>query len=379
MGIIKINKKVMALLAVMLMSIGLLNGCGQSNVIKDKNGIYTNKEYADKDMVNIDGSKNKYDEEKSLMLKGMGAGVDLTDHINGLIEKGAFGYEENEEYYCKFIFYAEAMKDLIGTGKESTTTEEEEEMNKKVDQLTFNFAEVIRIPKDNKILMEDMKKNYSEIETLATLNGDTYYFAYNTDYSKLTLSDNDKADVKKLIDEIEALKKGICIYPPVENADADEKSDEKSNENTNSNINAFNAKTLDGKDITEDSFKNYDITMINIWSTQCGPCKEEMKDLAKLYDSLPKNINMITICTDAKDQPDLAQKIIDSANGKFKVVIPDDKLKESLLDSIDALPTTVFVDKDGNFVGKPIVGVPGKDAEAAYMNEINKRLESIGK
>lgn len=163
--------------------------------------------------------------------------------------------------------------------------------------------------------------------------------------------------------------------------DINKESADKDWDNTIGNINKFNAKTLDGKDITEDSFKDYDITMINIWATYCGPCKDEMKELAKLYESLPKNVNMTTICTDAEDESKLAKEIIDSANGKFKVIIPDDKLKESLLNKVGAVPTTIFVDKAGNLIGDPIVGAPGKKGEvaAAYMNEINKRLESIGK
>ncbi|MCB2354539.1 hypothetical protein [Clostridium estertheticum] len=58
------KKKIIMLLTVgaMMMST-VLSGCGQKNVIKDKNGININKKYSDEVMVNIDGSKHKYDEK----------------------------------------------------------------------------------------------------------------------------------------------------------------------------------------------------------------------------------------------------------------------------------------------------------------------------
>jgi thiol-disulfide isomerase/thioredoxin len=138
-------------------------------------------------------------------------------------------------------------------------------------------------------------------------------------------------------------------------------------------IGEFNTKTLDGSTITEESLKDYDLTMINIWATYCGPCKEEMKDLAKLYESLPENVNLTSICMDAADEADLAQKIVDSNGVKFKVIIPDDKLNESFLNYV--VPTTFFVDKAGNMVGEPVMGARSMEE---YMNEIQKRLELGG-
>jgi hypothetical protein len=100
-----------------------------------------------------------------------------------------------------------------------------------------------------------------------------------------------------------------------------------------------------------------------------------MKDLAELHKSLPKNVNMTSICTDAADESELAQKIIDSNNGKFKVIIPDKKLTESLLKYVPCVPTTFFVDKVGNVIGDPVVGALSKEG---YMKEIKNRLELEG-
>ena len=44
----------------------------------------------------------------------------------------------------------------------------------------------------------------------------------------------------------------------------------------------FDAKTLDGEEVTEEIFANADLTMVNIWGTFCGPCIEEMPYLGEI-------------------------------------------------------------------------------------------------
>ena len=52
---------------------------------------------------------------------------------------------------------------------------------------------------------------------------------------------------------------------------------------SNLNISGFKTKNLYGKKINSDIFKNNKITMVNIFTTWCNPCIEEMPDIAKLY------------------------------------------------------------------------------------------------
>ena len=42
---------------------------------------------------------------------------------------------------------------------------------------------------------------------------------------------------------------------------------------------SFTAQTLDGTEVTQDIFKETDLTMVNIWGTFCGPCIREMPEL----------------------------------------------------------------------------------------------------
>ena len=51
---------------------------------------------------------------------------------------------------------------------------------------------------------------------------------------------------------------------------------------------AFEAKDMEGNEVTSGVFAESKLTMINVWATYCNPCLNEMPDLGELsgeYDS----------------------------------------------------------------------------------------------
>ena len=46
----------------------------------------------------------------------------------------------------------------------------------------------------------------------------------------------------------------------------------------------FTAQDLEGNDVDDSIFDDYDVTMINVWGTFCGPCIQEMPDLGEISD-----------------------------------------------------------------------------------------------
>ena len=61
-------------------------------------------------------------------------------------------------------------------------------------------------------------------------------------------------------------------------------------------MSSFKTVDLEGNEVTQDIFKDYDMTMINVWTTWCPYCIEEMPELETVYQKLPENVNFITIC-----------------------------------------------------------------------------------
>ena len=144
----------------------------------------------------------------------------------------------------------------------------------------------------------------------------------------------------------------------------------------------FSAKTMSGKTFTQDNFKDYDMTIINVWSTTCMYCLEEMEGLEILYEKLPDNVNFITICTDAGFDMDLAQTILTKKGATFETLIGNKDLNNGLLQNLIGTPTTVFVDSAGKLVGKAMVGAPcTEDIDRAadnYLEAANDHLKELG-
>lgn len=170
-----------------------------------------------------------------------------------------------------------------------------------------------------------------------------------------------------------------------ETAQTEQKSEEATTDTSaekteTANMNQFSTQTLDGKEFTQTDFSNYDLTMVNLWTTWCPYCINEMPELQKVYESLPANVNMISICCDADEEADLAKQILTENGCKFQTLISNDSLESSLLLYIEGFPTTVFVDKEGNVVGEMQVGAPAQEETKiadAYLKLIQDRLNQL--
>jgi len=135
----------------------------------------------------------------------------------------------------------------------------------------------------------------------------------------------------------------------------------------------FEAEDYNGNKVTSDIFKDYDVTMINFFTTWCGYCIDEMPELNKLYEQLPKNANLIAICADAYDSPDDLKDIMDYFDLKFTVLKMTVEQAYQVYKTL-GFPTSIFVDKNGYFL-KVLTGAP-KNPLKDYGNAINSLLGS---
>jgi len=164
----------------------------------------------------------------------------------------------------------------------------------------------------------------------------------------------------------------VIILTPEEEA---QQNAEQIKQYANVDLSGFDTRTITGEQITSDYFKDYDITMINLWTTSCSPCIAEMPDIADLYRNKPEKSNIISICVgteDNKKDVEFAIEVMEDAKADFLTLIPDAKLKEALTDNVRIFPTTIFVDSNGKVVGEPHFG--GRTAED-YRKAIDDRIE----
>ncbi len=134
----------------------------------------------------------------------------------------------------------------------------------------------------------------------------------------------------------------------------------------------FLSESMDGLEISDMIFSNYDLTMVNIWATWCGPCVSEMPDLQTLYTMLPENVNLITMVQDGDSQRDLAEQILNTSGATFLTILPSESINVNVMSKVEAFPTNVFVDSLGN-VAAVVTGAPA-DPVSTYLDYIDQVL-----
>ena len=141
----------------------------------------------------------------------------------------------------------------------------------------------------------------------------------------------------------------------------------------------FRTVDLDGNVVTETIFESYDLTMVNIWATWCGYCVYEMPELARLQNMLPENVNLISICDDAADEPELAASILNASGCSCQTLAASEEMYDQLLGGVYAFPTPYFLDSEGMPVGEPIIGVISLDGDAAelYAGVVQEVLDML--
>ena len=131
----------------------------------------------------------------------------------------------------------------------------------------------------------------------------------------------------------------------------------------------FKSVTLDNREIDQEIFSDYDITIVHVWGTFCTPCIAEMGDYAELYKGLPDNVNLIAVVCDVYDGMDSnvqdAEKILKNAGADFINIRVSEDLYDTI-SSVQYVPSSFFVDKEGHIVGSMLDG--------AGINETKRRL-----
>ncbi len=147
----------------------------------------------------------------------------------------------------------------------------------------------------------------------------------------------------------------------------------------------FKAEDVNGNAVDESIFADYDLTMVNIWGTFCGPCIREMPELGEInreYEG--KGFQIVGIVTDvlnqdlsvSKEQLETAQEIIEKTGADYLHLIPSEDLLYAGVASVRTIPFTFFVDKDGNLTGDVYSGSKTKDK---WEKIIRETLEEVRK
>ncbi|MDA3831816.1 MAG: TlpA disulfide reductase family protein [Spirochaetales bacterium] len=125
---------------------------------------------------------------------------------------------------------------------------------------------------------------------------------------------------------------------------------------------SFTGTTLEGKDIGPRQLQKAKISLINVWTTTCPYCIEEMPDLEEVsHIAAGRDVQVIGIIGDGKYKPKDAQSLIERTGVTYLNIVPSGPFEKTIMSIAYAVPTTVLVDKNGRMIGEPIMGKRDKD------------------
>lgn len=138
---------------------------------------------------------------------------------------------------------------------------------------------------------------------------------------------------------------------------------------------SFSTQDLDGNPVTQELFTGKKLTIVNVWGTFCTPCISEMPELGQWSHELPEGVQLVGLLCDVYSPEDTeqvqeARRIVEETGADFPHLIGDSSL-DSLLMCINAVPTTLFVDGEGNFVGEPVIGADVSAYKAFVESYLN--------
>ena len=201
---------------------------------------------------------------------------------------------------------------------------------------------------------------------------------------KYYLSTNKDAD-ESLKKEVEKIDVTLTEMTPFQKLSAFDQPQETSNAGDSTNVGKFETKGVDGKDYTEKVFSDYDLTLVNVFTTWCSPCVNEIPELEKLYEEMKeKGVGVVgvvldTVGDDAKQNEDTVKKagvLQEKTKASYPFLVPDSTMMNGRLNGISAFPETFFVDKEGNIVGETYSGSHSLDE---WKEIVEKELENVSK
>jgi len=87
------------------------------------------------------------------------------------------------------------------------------------------------------------------------------------------------------------------------------------------------------------------VVMVNFWATWCGPCRQEMPQLNRLYEKY-KSSGFVLLGVNVDDDVAKAAEVAGKLGVTFPVLLDTEKTVSKLYD-LSTMPSTVIIDREG--------------------------------
>ena len=163
-------------------------------------------------------------------------------------------------------------------------------------------------------------------------------------------------------------------------------------------LSSFSATDLEGNEVDQGMLADYDLTMVNVWATFCGPCISEMPDLGQLAQEYQDKgvqivgkaltveqwawqiVGLVSDVLNAdgtinEEQVQTARDIVAETGAAYTHLLPSEDLF-GVLGQISYVPTTFFVDSTGAQVGSAVISAQNKDKWVETIDAMLAEVQS---
>ena len=129
----------------------------------------------------------------------------------------------------------------------------------------------------------------------------------------------------------------------------------------------FTLRDINGQSVNLAAYKGK-VIVLSFWATWCGPCKEEMPHLQKMYDAKKDDgFVLLSISSDDARTASRVKPYIKSKGYNFQVLLDRDSSVTGIYNPQKTLPWTVVIDREFN-VAKIHSGYnPGDEVELEHI------------
>lgn len=128
----------------------------------------------------------------------------------------------------------------------------------------------------------------------------------------------------------------------------------------------FSLLDIQGNTLTLDSFKGK-VIFLNFWATWCPPCKEEIPGFVEIYEKYKdQGMVIIGVSLDRTGENDV-RKFVEENNITYPVAMATNELVNSYRPG-RFIPTTIFIDPEGNIQGKHVGYLDKNTLEKHFLN-----------
>jgi peroxiredoxin len=130
----------------------------------------------------------------------------------------------------------------------------------------------------------------------------------------------------------------------------------------------FTLRTLDGQKLRLGEQRGR-VVLVNFWATWCGPCRQEMPHLNKLYEKY-RSSGFVLLGVNVDDDTTQAAGVATRLGVTFPV-LPDADKRVSRQYDLSAMPSTVLIDRDGK------VRYLHRGYQSGYENTYDKQIREL--